>query len=275
MTQDPYYVYVLCDPRKPGEFKYGKWKFTHEPFYAGKGKGSRALRHFQDYIRNSASQNYNTRKTKRIAAIHRATGLEPIVKYCRGLTEERAYDLEARVVAKIGRGRHGPLVNLTDGGLGGTGADRLPFTPERSAAMSEILIAKAAEKGGDYWKTQGNKTREYWAKLKETDPAEHARLCSINTKCTEARWSKPGAKEKQSEGQRAIINARYASMTDVDRAKQALKIRLGHLLRRLQSDKKKASVKEVVYAFIQSSRHKLPERFNRAADKLLTQCQLI
>lgn len=275
MTQDPYYVYVLCDPRKPGEFKYGKWKFTHEPFYVGKGKGSRALRHFQDYIRNSASQNYNTRKTKRIAAIHKETGLEPVVKYCRGLTEESAYDLEARVVAKIGRGRHGPLVNLTDGGLGGTGADRLPFTPERSAAMSRIQKESASAKGEDYWKAQGKKTTEYWERIRIEDPEEYQRYCEKNRDGIVKRWEQPGAKEKQSEGQRAIINARYASMTDVDKAKLKLKQRLGHLLRRLQSDKKKASVKEVVYAFIQSSRHKLPERFNRAADKLLTQCQLI
>lgn len=274
MTQD-YYVYVLCDPRRPGEFKYGKWKFSHEPFYVGKGKGGRAQRHFLDYIRNSATQNYNTRKINRIAKIHTETGLEPIVRYHRGLTEDRAYDLEARVVAKIGRGRHGPLLNLSDGGLGGNGVARQAFTPERSAAMSALLIAKAAEKGDDYWKAQGSKTREYWAKLKETDPAEYERLCSINAKCTEARWSKPGAKEKQSEGQRAIINARYANMTDIERAKLRFKQRLGHLLRRFQSEKKKASVKEVVYAFIERSRHKLPERFERAAEKLLAQYNLV
>lgn len=274
MTHD-YYVYVLCDPRRPGEFKYGKWKFSHEPFYVGKGKGGRAQRHFQDYIRNSATQNYNTRKTKRIAKIHTETGLEPIVRYHRGLAEDRAFDLEQRVVAKIGWGRNGPLLNLSDGGLGGNGVARQAFTPERSAEMSRIQKESALAKGEDYWKAQGKKTTEYWERAKVEDPEAYQRYCEKNRAGVMKRWEEPGAKERQSEGQRAIINARYANMTDIDRAKLKLKQRLGHLLRRLQSDKKKASVKEVVYAFIESSRHKLPERFNRAAEKLLAQYSLV
>lgn len=274
MTHD-YYVYVLCDPRRPGEFQYGKWKFTHEPFYVGKGKGGRAQRHFQDYIRNSTTQNYNTRKTNRIAKIHTETGLEPIVKYCRGLTEDHAFDLEERVVAMIGRNRQGPLLNLSDGGRGGNGVARQPFTPERSATMSAIQKATAAGKGADYWKGQGKKTTAYWERVKVEDPVAYQRYCDKNRAGVLKRWEQPGAKEKQSEGQRAIIKARYASMTDVDKAKLNLKKRLGHLLRRLQSDEKKASVKEVVYAFIERSRHKLPERFNRAAEKLLAQYSLV
>lgn len=40
-----FYVYALLDPRKPGPFRYGRWKFEYEPFYIGKGTGSRHLAH--------------------------------------------------------------------------------------------------------------------------------------------------------------------------------------------------------------------------------------
>lgn len=277
MTQDnSYYVYVLCDPRKAGEFKYGNWTFTHKPFYVGKGKGGRAVRHFQDYIRNSATQGYNTRKLKRIAAIHMETGLEPYVKYCRGLTEDAAYAMEERVVAKIGRGRNGPLVNMTDGGLGGTGSDRQPFTPERSKAMSKLLKELAASKDGAYWKAQGAKTTEYWKRIRVEDPEAYQRYCEKNSACIQAHWDGPNgkaARKKQSAGQREIINARNACMTDMDRAKANLRIKLGHLLKHLQSDKERTLVKGKVDAFIQGSRYRLPERFTLAAKELLAPYQ--
>lgn len=272
MTQGSYYVYVLLDPRRPGIFSYGKWTFTHKPFYVGKGKGSRAHRHYIDVLRNRPSS--NTRKTKRIASIHEDTGAGPIIKAIQNLSEDRAFELEAQVIAAIGRGKREPLVNLSDGGRGGTGIAREPFTPERAAAMSKSIHEVNASRPPEFWEAHSGKTKAFWAKAKD-DPDEYARLCNINAENVKTRWSKPGAREQHAASQRAIINARYASMTPVDKAKLRLKKRLGHLLKRLQSQAERMSVKDVVYAFIERSRHKLPEQFNRAADKLLRQYQLV
>ena len=40
-----YYVYAYLDPRKGGKFKYEDIEFDYEPFYIGKGKNSRMIRH--------------------------------------------------------------------------------------------------------------------------------------------------------------------------------------------------------------------------------------
>jgi hypothetical protein len=40
-----FYVYAILDPRKPGHFRYGHFKFEYEPIYIGKGNGKRSLAH--------------------------------------------------------------------------------------------------------------------------------------------------------------------------------------------------------------------------------------
>ena len=41
-----FFVYCFVDVRKPGKFKYFEYEFDYEPFYIGKGSGSRPIRHF-------------------------------------------------------------------------------------------------------------------------------------------------------------------------------------------------------------------------------------
>jgi hypothetical protein len=43
--RNDFYVYVYCDPRKPGDYIYEKYKFLYEPFYVGKGRKRRWLEH--------------------------------------------------------------------------------------------------------------------------------------------------------------------------------------------------------------------------------------
>jgi hypothetical protein len=113
-----YYTYVTLDPRKPGSFYYGHWKFSHEPFYVGKGKKNRYAVHLKYPKKKS-------RRADKIRKLHRL-GLKPIViLICndKGLTEKQAFTLEAILIKKIGRLDldTGPLCNHTNGWEGISG----------------------------------------------------------------------------------------------------------------------------------------------------------
>jgi hypothetical protein len=86
-----YYVYVYIDPR------------NFEEFYYGKGKDRRKDAHLTD--------DSDTDKTKRIAAI-RLEGLKPIVRViARGLTEDEAFLIEKTLLWKLGK----TLTNIATG----------------------------------------------------------------------------------------------------------------------------------------------------------------
>jgi hypothetical protein len=112
-----FYVYVLLDPRKPGNYDYGRLKFDYEPFYVGKGKGRRDRSHFRmGNVRADTNRMFTKHKVNTILAILGA-GLEPLVQRVRTeATEDVAYRLEIRAIAMIGRRPAGPLTNGTNGG---------------------------------------------------------------------------------------------------------------------------------------------------------------
>lgn len=115
-----FYCYVLLDPRKPGNYDYGpNAKFSHEPFYVGKGHGGRSESHVRAAKRNRQHSHKEARIRKIISEGH-----EVIVKRTRSLnTEAHAFKRERQLVSIIGRRveRTGPLTNLTDGGEGTAG----------------------------------------------------------------------------------------------------------------------------------------------------------
>lgn len=120
--RNDFYVYVLLDPRKPGDYQYGSLRFKHEPFYVGKGKGNRDASHFRPgNIARDAKTQKNTHKVNKIRKIVEAGFYPAPVRIKSDVTEIRAFELEVKAIRLIGRGKHGPLVNCTDGGEGTSG----------------------------------------------------------------------------------------------------------------------------------------------------------
>jgi len=84
-----FYVYILRDPRR-----------DDQPFYVGKGEGTRAKDHLTE---NKQIKGSNPWKYSKIQAIRRA-GLEPLVEYySANLPEDEAYELETQLIKLYGR----------------------------------------------------------------------------------------------------------------------------------------------------------------------------
>src|ERR1700761_7893189 len=96
----------------PEFYLYVYFRLNGSPCYIGKGCGQRWLSHEQ---KNRCS-NHRLR-----ALIERAGGELPKLKIREGLTNDEASAMEIAFIAAIGRGRKGPLVNMTDGGEGTVG----------------------------------------------------------------------------------------------------------------------------------------------------------
>lgn len=113
-----FYVYAYLDPRKKSNFTYEKYIFNYEPFYIGKGNGTR----LDEHLRESQLKE-KTLKNKKIKKILNE-GLSPIIiKISSNLFENDAFELEIKLIKIIGRLdlKTGPLTNLTNGGDGISG----------------------------------------------------------------------------------------------------------------------------------------------------------
>src|ERR1035437_8032610 len=107
-----FYVYIYFRPD------------TGTPCYVGKGRGKRWLK---------------SRSNAHLCNLIAKFGTAPCVKIRSGLSEAEAFATEIALIKAIGRGQHGPLFNLTDGGDGASGAKR---TDETRAKMSAALKGK-------------------------------------------------------------------------------------------------------------------------------------
>lgn len=150
-----FYVYVLFRP----------WDAS--PCYVGKGKGKRWLDH------ERAGGNHPNKHLANILIKARRLGLEiPKIKVRENLLEDEAIITEIALIAAIGRGRSGSLVNLTDGGDGVSGRlvteeervhKRVLYTGKRLSHEHRKAISDA-QKGKKY--TLGHKLSvEHRAKI--------------------------------------------------------------------------------------------------------------
>ena len=141
-TGTQFYTYVLLDPRKPGTYRYGRWKFDYEPFYVGKGKGGRAFDHLREF---DVERSPNKHKKNKIRAIFNA-GLEPIIKIQKhDIDEATAFELEAKLIHTIGCGKLGPLTNFTNSCDGRAGYKHTAQTREKLSALSKSVWNRSTE----------------------------------------------------------------------------------------------------------------------------------
>lgn len=135
MSDAIYYAYVLCDPRKPGRFKFDNMVLKYEPFYVGKGKGNRAEQHLAE-ARLTSTRTYKLHVLRQILG----AGLEPVIYRTPLINEARAFEREQELIAVMGRRKTGGfLTNLTDGGDGVSG---LVHTKESLEIMSRSQRAR-------------------------------------------------------------------------------------------------------------------------------------
>jgi hypothetical protein len=145
-------------------YVYGVFRPSGIPMYIGHGCGDRWKRHDRKRTQNPHFA----------AILDQAGGDLPTVIIRSGLTKSEACEIEIALIKAIGREINGgPLVNLTDGGDGGTpGAVMTPewranrsrkakewYTPERCAAFSERM------RGNKY--TPPTRSEEWKAALSE------------------------------------------------------------------------------------------------------------
>lgn len=201
-----HYVYALLDSRKPGPFRFGWFVFSHEPFYIGKGRGIRHTMHLKGALKGEKSF-----KASKIRKILRE-GFEISTKILKSnLLNSEANALEARMISKIGRGKKGPLTNLTDGGDGTSG---YRYTKAQCAERSAQRKAVAKE--------TGILMREVFANMTEEQRRER------NAKISHSlRNMDPKKKKKELKRQSEFITGWHASRTPKEKRVWLAAIRKG------------------------------------------------
>lgn len=255
-----FYVYVLLDPRMPGNFKYGRWTFKHEPFYVGKGCGHRIEAHFYP-----SSLKVRSYKANKIRKIIKETGEYPLQTVKKdGLTEDEAFALEIKLIAAIGRGKEGPLTNATSGGDGISGHTKSRRTrkkmsiatirtwkdPAVAKARTEGRIATTAARTAEdiaasmrtrkkNWDNRSDRAkrrfsemrsqgqREYYASLTDREKKEFQAKCSEGKRAYWAQLDEEGHKER-SEALSQAHSRRSASKKRAINSKIAESVREAH-----------------------------------------------
>lgn len=186
-----YVVYILKRP-------------DGSPFYVGKGRPERPHGHLDQAKKGSDLHRH------RIIRKIWAEGGEPIIEIALSTdNENEAYEMEKRLIAQIGRP---PLVNQTDGGIGGTGK-KLSSEHIRKIRLATIEAMKdparretsrlAGKKGGAAGRGKKKSPRspesnaKISARLKGVSKSESH--CKSISESAKKRRFKPGSRASQGE----------------------------------------------------------------------------
>lgn len=207
-----FYVYTYLDPRKPGNYIYGDYKFDYEPFYVGKGSNSRSNCHLN---KNKDNSHFD----RKIKKIQRECCSDPIIiKYKEQLLENEAFDFEKHMIQTIGRDdkKQGPLCNKTNGGDGASGCIRNTETRQRMSQskigikrpdnvkrkISESHTGKSISDETKKKMSESNKGKTPWNKGKTgyniSKPTEETKRKISETKKGKPPWNKGKRLKKSS-----------------------------------------------------------------------------
>lgn len=140
-----FYVYALLDPRFPGSYTYTfldkTFSLPFRPFYIGKGTKQR----IKDHARLAKLSPARDRKTNLIRKLQSA-GLQPVeIQLSKLEIEAVALAKEMALISAIGRikDKSGPLLNVTPGGEGGSGARKGRIVSEETKEkIRKALLGK-------------------------------------------------------------------------------------------------------------------------------------
>jgi len=136
-----FYVYLYVSPMKKGKYCYQNISFLFEPIYIGKGQNERYLEHIK-YLKKHTNDHFKKKINRLLKEGFSKQDIENhILIYKDNLTEQEAFDLEAKLIKEIGRSdlKLGPLTNHTNGGDGVSG---YIFKSEDRRKISDSKIGK-------------------------------------------------------------------------------------------------------------------------------------
>jgi hypothetical protein len=120
-----YYVYILLDNTKKGNYDNEFCSVEFKPFYVGKGdflSKNRIDRHLVHYSETK-------RKLKKITNLHKYNTIKKLQKYgfdpnfiivCKDDDEKKILEIESKLIKFYGKFKEGGLLtNISDGGVGG------------------------------------------------------------------------------------------------------------------------------------------------------------
>jgi hypothetical protein len=149
-----FYVYILRRPDKHDPF----YIWLSCPFYVGKGSNGRVEEHRRK-AKNSKDKNLKNKIIRKLWS--RGLDFEEEILFD-NLTEQEAFELERKLIAKYGRINNGTgiLANMTDGGEGTSG---VVFSKESKRKMSK---SHTGEKNHFYGKKHTQETIKRMSEVK-------------------------------------------------------------------------------------------------------------